>query len=231
MRTLTRTLAALTLLIPPCLAQAEVTTFQFDGQISFVSPANAAGPSLSNGMLAQGEFTYDPSTPYDALSQGDASRPYYQLAIYRPQGHSGFRVSIDGHVFESSALDIFVTQSTPGSTPSVLIQSRGGLTVDGQSFTSAGINLALSPVVGNAGAVGVMGLPVAYDLAQPTSQRELTLSSGVGSDDPGFWYFRTQINGVTAVPEPTSAALMLLGLACTAFATRQRPHKQRRQTH
>lgn len=208
-------------------------TFDFSGSITSVNDTTASG-LVTVGDSFSGSFTYETTTPEAAYTVGDSQFAFYDHPT--PLGVNGLSLSAGDFNYAASQTALLTpTVQNQGSLVSgedafILIQ-----TDDSASFVQLPTVNFVQVELFLLGADGILGgslaLPTALDLSDFTLSRDFRLAalepSGMG---PGFFnvfviegsLLSLELSTPTTVPEPTSIALLGLGLAALGLRRKRR---------
>jgi hypothetical protein len=134
-------------------------------------------------------------------------------------------VSVAGHTIASKGGEISILDNFGGNVEDHFEVFGAPITIDGVNFASGTVSFALASKPGSTGALASAALPSQINLAAFDA---LTWNQGVvlrnGAQGGTVFGYQILSVNVSAVPEPTSAWLVLAGgLALAAFRRRQAP--------
>lgn len=195
-------LTTLSLAATCCAVQAEVLQFNFTGTVlgtdSWIPAVEETG--ITSGMPVSGSFSYDTAAPTDSLGTYILDAPY------------GLTISVGGHTIKSLGMYARI-DNTPYIKALTLEGASFGLW-DGHPYNTSpygSIELRLAGFGGKyANALEGTALPTVIDLSRFSADPWDTGGFARVNDMGGFMY---SIESLTAVPEPSTHALWLLGLA------------------
>lgn len=194
---------------------AAVESFQFQGQVNFVSPASVSGPVMTVGMPVSGSFSYDSATPATYVSYASNTNIYVQDDQYILSAPARFDLTIGSNHWHSDSLHVNVIQFAANQSPQVIVSSGSLQEVGGGQAGS--VQLTLDPTNGNANALSKFALPVQF--AGTTAGGSNTFESVSGS--PTFWMSSFTITNITSLPEASVWAMNLLGLGLISMVYRR----------
>lgn len=196
-----------------CLA-ANAYELTFTGRITYT---NGSLGGVSVGSLIQGSFVGDDPQKVQPI-------PRFPNIVYYTFSSAQLSASVEGHSIASTTASISIFDNFDGNVEDRLqVNGAGAVAIDGVSHQGATFGFALGSEHGNTGALVGVGLPTSIDLSafdKPFwNQGALRLNGGQSG---GVLSFDILSVKVAAVPEPTSAWLLLAGGLALAFIGRRR---------
>lgn len=219
MRAMTRIAGTTLALSMMCgAALASVQQFTFEGSVYF-APGSAF--NTPEGTQVTGSFSYDAGT---ASTYNMTSGAEYR---YSDQGlpNSQLSLNIGGHVVTGPLTSILVNAGgNPYGDNAVALTANMFLTVDGAPSSGGYLTLSLFAPTGSP---DKFALPTSFkDAATPSERPSGAVAVSVGGNASGnAAFFVTSISAVSSVPEASTCALFVAGLAGLGYAVR-RGHKE-----
>ncbi len=205
-----------------CLA-ANAYELTFTGRITYT---NGSLGGVSVGSLIQGSFVGDDPQKVQPI-------PAFPNMVYYSFSSAQVSASVEGHSIVSTKASISIFDNFDGNVEDQLqVNGAGAIAIDGVSHQGATFNFALGSQHGNTGALVGVGLPTSIDLSafdKPFwNQGALLLNGG---QNGGVLSFDILSVKVAAVPEPTSAWLVLAGGLAVAAIGRRRARPLQAAAH
>jgi len=197
------------------LVTASDTVFASPAQFNYVGTVTYTDGTLSGvsiGNVVSGTFSYDPSTAPN-LTLGST------LAEYQLPGGQ-INASVGGHAASASTLSAQIQNDFNGNVEDTVALSGGSpAIIDGVQGTNASLYISLASKYGNTGVLSSTALPTSFDVAAfdawayGTLQRDGTASGTI---------LEFNVTSITAVPEPGTGSMLMLGLGGLGCAVRRR---------
>lgn len=205
-----------------CLA-ANAYELTFTGRIYYT---NGSLDGVSVGSLIQGSFVGDDPQKVQPI-------PRFPNIVYYSFSSAQLSASVEGHSIASTTASISILDNFGGNVEDQLqVNGAGAIAIDGVSHQGATFSFALGSQHGNTGALVGVGLPTSIDLSafdKPFwNQGALRLNGG---QTGGVLSFDILSVKVAAVPEPTSAWLVLAGGLAVAAIGRRRARPLQAAAH
>ncbi|MBI2732952.1 MAG: PEP-CTERM sorting domain-containing protein [Aquabacterium sp.] len=195
---------------------AQAYEFDFTARVTY-SDGSLSG--VSNGTVFSGHFVgNDPVNDY-----GDLPAPFNtQMASYS-FGSGGVTANIAGHSVSAQNPSIRIYDNLGGNVEDGFSMDSGyTMSVDGVTYDSGAFGFNLTTKPGNTGVIHDLSLPGSIDVSAFDGHSSLTYGfmQRDGSQTGAILGF--QVLSVSVVPEPSSMALMGLGVTALVAAARRR---------
>ena len=193
---------------------AHAYEFDFVGRVTYTDGSLS---SVAEGTLLQGHFQAEgPSSDYEGFGWTDLAS--YSFASGQVS------VSINGHVVSASSPSIRIYDDAGSNVEDGFSMSSGyPLVVDGVTYQSGAFGFNLTTQPGNSGAIHGLALPAQINVADFDGHSSLTYGYMQRDGAPGgvILQFEVLSVAVSAVPEPSTAGLLLAGLLGVAGVCRR----------
>lgn len=186
--------------------------------VSFYAPKIDVDYRIANDTLRTSAQLGNPSSPAATYSYMYWSRPFELDA------HSSMTLAGIGSFGGTSIATAYTGYTTPWTTPDNTYQTGAYVGLIGlANHTGIDLQVSMNSAVFDPTGTSAYGLS-----AQPDGRLSLTISNVTDQNQTGKFDFYLLNAAVPAVPEPTSTALLLSGLAVLGLAAHKRRSPWRR---
>lgn len=194
---------------------AHAYEFDFTGRVTYTDGSLSG---VTGGTLLQGHFsTEGGSNDYGTFNWDD-------MASYR-FASGQVSANIGGHTIAANSPSIRIYDNLGGNVEDGFSMSSGyPIIVDGTTYLNGAFGFNLTTKPGNTGVIHGLGLPTQVDVSTFDGHSSLTYGYMQRDGAPGgtILGFEVLSVNVSAVPEPSTAWLLVASLLGMAWAYRQR---------
>lgn len=194
---------------------AQAYEFDFTGRVTY---ADGSLSGVTIGTLLQGNFSAEgPSNSYSSFSWNDVASYSFTSGL--------ISANIGGHLIEAKSPSIRIYDNLGGNVEDGFSMSSGyPLSVDGTTYLNGAFGFNLTTKPGNTAVIHNLELPAQVDVSTFDGHSSLTYGYMQRDGAPGgtILGFEVLSVSVSAVPEPSTAWFLILGLMGMAATCRQR---------